>query len=184
MEDQVAFVSRDGKSRIKLEYVEQGEKRIRLWEAKHNKALETLFDENGYILVQKLLDVDNELALNKRVADALREARISGTKETQYTEVKFSKPCPNCNENKLSRYVEAFASKNEVPIMPIYQCSSCKTKSYYLTSNYLEYLVDNNKELFNEAELSELNKDKSAFMGELKGYIIRIFASKKIMCIK
>jgi hypothetical protein len=68
--------------------------------------------------------------------------------------------------------------------MPLYSCTGCSTKSYYLTRDYLEYLVDNNNSMFEAAELSELSKDKNAFMSELEAYIIRIFASKKIMCIK
>ena len=38
--------------------------------------------------------------------------------------------------------------------------------------------------LFSEAELLEMGKDRNAFVSELKSYIIRIFASKKIHCIK
>jgi hypothetical protein len=114
----------------------------------------------------------------------MKEAHIVQTKEAEYTPVKFNKPCPKCSEYKLSRYVEAFASKQQVPVMPIYHCSNCKQQSYYLTKHYLEYLVDNNPELFSEAELAELKADKTKFLAELEGYIIRIFASKKVMCIK
>ncbi len=122
--------------------------------------------------------------LNQRVADALKEANVSETKEAQYSDVKFSKPCPKCGQYELLRYVDAFAGKSDAPIMPLYHCNNCNTKSHHLTNEYLEYLVENNAALFDDKETSELSKDRSAFMTELKGYIIRIFASKKIMSIE
>lgn len=183
MDGRVAFVSRDAKGKVKLEYTHNGEQRIRLWELHNGATLETTFDSNGSILGQRVMKLDAD-SLNGKVNEALLEAQISSTMEKPFSDVKFSKPCPKCGEYALSRYAEAFASKSEVPIMPLYHCSNCKAQSYHMTSHYLEYLVDNNKALFSDAEISEMEKDKSAFMGELKGYIISIFASKKIMNIK
>lgn len=153
-----------------------------LWETGENGTLETVFDGNGCILLQKTAKLDSN-ALNIKVAEALRNANVSGTRETQYADVKFGKPCPKCGRPGLSRYIEAFASTGEVPVMPLYYCSSCKTKSYHLTESYLGYLVENNPGMFNENEITEMRRDKAAFIEELRGYIIRIFASKKIMCI-
>lgn len=84
----------------------------------------------------------------------------------------------------MVRYVEAFRSKNTMPVMPLYYCTNCSKQSYYLTNTYLEYLIYNNKGLFTNKEQVELQNDEEAFIAELKEYIIRIFASKKIMQIK
>jgi len=60
----------------------------------------------------------------------------------------------------------------------------CKAKSYYLTDEYLEFLVDSNYNMFSDDEQREIERDKNAFLKELRAYIIRIFASKKIQSIK
>jgi hypothetical protein len=182
MEDKLALVSKDEKGRMKLEYLQGKEQRIRLWEPFKDGILETTFDNNGYVLLQKLLKSESDV-LKSRLYESLHEAGANGTKEIAFSDVKLKRPCPNCKEYKLSRYVEAFATKSEVPIIPIYYCTNCKTQSYHITNSYLEYLVENNSSLFSDTELLELKGDKNAFVTELKGYIIRIFASKKIMCI-
>ena len=183
MEEQVALVSRDGNGRMKLEYVDRGRKKIRLWETKNDKTLETTFGEEGSILIQRVVSLDT-VTLNQRVIDSLKEADAKITQETAFTDIKLAKACPKCGEDKLARYVEAFSSKNEVPVMPIYYCSGCTTKSYYLTNDYLEFLIDNNRPMFSPEEVAELEKDKGKFMSELHAYIIRIFASQKVMWIK
>ena len=175
-------MSKDDKGHIKLEYTHNGKQRIMLWETRDASTLETLFDADGSILMQKMANSDKD-ALARKIANVLKEANVSGTKETAYSDVRFNRPCPKCGERKLLRYVEAFSSKREVSIMPLYHCQNCSTKSYHLTDDYLGYLVDNNTEHFGESELLEMKKNREAFLAELKGYIIRIFASKKIMCI-
>ena len=144
---------------MKLEYVKEGSQRIILWETKNNATLETSFNSDGYILMQKVVDLETT-PLDKRVMESLREANISQTKQAQFSDVKINKPCPKCGEGDLSRYVEAFASKKEIPVMPLYYCAKCTTKSYLLTNEYLEYLVDTNKSMFSEEELSELAMTK------------------------
>jgi hypothetical protein len=182
VEERIALVSKDEKGRIKLEYLQGSEQRIRLWEPFNNGLLETTFDNSGSVLLQKMLKSQADV-LKLRLDESLREAGVSQTKETQFSDVKINKPCPNCKQYNLSRYIEAYATKNEVPIIPIYYCSNCKKQSYHITNSYLEYLVENNMSLFSDSEILELKGDRSAFVSELKGYIIRIFASKKIMSI-
>jgi len=109
---------------------------------------------------------------------------ISTIQEKPFEEIKISKSCPHCNTNSLVRYVDAYSSRQVIPIMPIYSCKNCSKQSYYLTDSYLEYLVYSKKELFSNDEQTELRNNESAFITELKEYIIRIFASKKIMQIK
>lgn len=183
MESRTALISNDGKGNIRLEYESEKGLRIRLWEARKDAALETAFDDNGFVLDQILLKPDAE-TIKGRVAQVMKDANITVTKVAEYSEVKINKPCPKCGEFGLSRYVEEFASRKDVPVMPIYYCKGCTAKSYYLTRDYLENLVSNNRGLFTESEISELDSDRNAVMKELEGYIIRIFASKQIMCIK
>lgn len=182
MEGKEAFLSKtDGK--IKLEYKSNNDSRIKLWETLEDMTLETTFDSNGLVLLQNLYEFD-EKNVEYRIREVMRESGISKLSEGEYSEVKIMKLCPNCNERSLQRFVEAFRSRNELPIVPIYYCQKCRTKSYHLTNQYLEYLVENNRNLFAESEISELERDKAAFMDEIREYIIRMFASKKIINIK
>jgi hypothetical protein len=183
MEEQVGLVSKDGNGRMRLEYVAQGRQKIVLWETKNYGTIETEFNSEGHILLQRVVDIQ-AVPLSERVIELLRQANISDTRQAQFSDVKINKACPKCSQYVLTRYVEAFASKKEVPVMPLYYCPNCTTKSYHLTNEYLEYLIETNKLMFSQEEVLELGKDKSRFVTELQAYIIRIFASKKIMCIK
>jgi hypothetical protein len=177
-------VAIDRKGNVKLEYLHNGEKRIRLWEKKDaDKVLETTFDSEGSILVQVPIKQDGA-AIDYRVRQTVKEAGASKVVKTEFTGVRFNKPCPKCGEFGLARYVEAFASNEDIPVMPIYYCKGCKSQSYYLTDAYLNYLIENNSSLFEQQELAELSKDRAAFTNEIREYIIRIFASKKVLCIK
>ena len=169
--------------KVKLEYVKNGEPTIKLWERKSDFTLETTFNSEGFVLLQKLTNLD-EKGIDHRIKETLYETHISKIAKKEYSEVKINKSCPNCGQNNLQRYVDAFASRGDVPVMPIYHCNDCSAKSFYATDAYLEHLIDNNRALFSEAELGELEKDRNAFKAELKAYIIRIFASKKILNIK
>ncbi|MDE1868785.1 MAG: hypothetical protein KGH60_02355 [Candidatus Micrarchaeota archaeon] len=177
-----AYISK-GKSAVKLEYHENGAKITKLWEQRGDHTLETTFNGDGAILVQELTKLDHKDVL-QRVDIILKNAGIISAKEVQYEDVKLNKQCPKCSASGLSRHVEAFSTRQEIPVMPLYHCKGCGSQSYYLTDSYLEHLVVNNKGMFDVKELSELDANKQAFMDELKAYIIRIFASKRIMCIK
>jgi len=182
--ERLALISKDEKGRTKLEYTKQGARVIKLWEPNQEMVLETTFDAaSGSILIQRAMKTDTGLT-DYLLKESLHEADVKEIKQVQFNDVSLNKPCPTCNEFKLSRFVEAFHSKKEVPVMPIYYCTNCKNKSYHLTDKYLEYLVESNMKLFSESELSEMEKDRNVFASELKSYIIRIFASKKIQCIK
>ncbi len=104
------------------------------------------------------------------------------TRNVDFTEIKLNKQCPSCASYSLSRDIDF--DKQKVPIMPTYVCAQCQGKSYYLSDSYLNYLVSDNSELFSEKELKEMTSNKEAFLSELKEYIIRIFASKRIIRIK
>ncbi len=154
-----------------------------MWERRKENTLETTFAADGAVLLQRHMKL-NDAELNGIINETLIEAKISKVSQKEYSDVKISKSCPKCGADTLQRYVEAFASKDEIPVMPIYYCNGCTTKSFYLTNQYLEYLVETNRELFEENEKLELERDKSKAIGELREYIIRMFASKKILNIK
>lgn len=113
---------------------------------------------------------------------ALGAEALAKASEKPYEDVRLARPCPSCGSPGLMRYSDAFSK--EAPVMPTYYCSACKKRGYYLTDEYLEFLVDNNIALFNDAELRELTQDRSAFVSELKEYIIRIFAAKHVARIR
>jgi len=177
-----AYISRDGNGRVKLEYSKENGQFAKLWETREGRTLETLFDSNGSILMQRMIEA-GQSEMQQIVDQALRDEQLEAAQEKAYEHVKLKKPCPKCGDSSLARYADIFASMREVPIMPLYRCSSCKTTSYNMTDTYLQYLVENSRELFDGAEIKEFENNKEAFMAELRGYIIRIFASKRVMCI-
>ena len=183
MDNRIAFVSSDGKGRVKLEYMKNGNNRILGWNVKGAKALETVYDAEGAILVQRPVKLDRE-GIDKRVKEVLKATGLETAQKTEFIGVTLKKPCPKCNEYALASLADSFPSSEEAPVMPIYHCTNCKARSYYLTDQYLEYLVENNRELFSEQDISALSSGKGAFLSELREHIIRIFASKRIMCIK
>ncbi len=183
MDNKIAFISNDGKGRVKLECIQNGNDRILSWNVKGDRALETVYDAEGAILIQRPVKLDKD-GVQKKVKDVLRATGLEKAEETEFISVMLKKPCPKCNEYELASHAEAFSSSEEIPIMPIYYCTSCKARSYYLTDQYLEYLVENNRELFSETDISTFAGDKDAFLTELRENIIRIFASKRIMCIR
>ena len=178
----LAFVSNDGKARTKLEYTKDGIKRTTIWENVNGRVLETLFDADGSILLQRLVKPDKSMA--KMIRERLDTEGIETAEAKEFSDIKLKRACPSCNKYTLSRHVEAFPTSSELPVMPIYHCANCKKSSYHLTDQYLEYLIENNKNLFDSSEISELSKDRHAFTSDVREHIIRIFASKKIMCIR
>lgn len=114
----------------------------------------------------------------------LSAASVHTASEKTYEEVKLNRQCPHCGGTSLVRFANSVMTSKELPVMPIYSCNACTKRSYYLTDEYLAFLVKNNKALFEGAELAELEKDSQAFMHEMKEYIIRIFATKHIARIR
>ena len=139
--ERLALISKDEKGRMKLEYTKEGSRLIKLWEPNQEMVLETTFEAaSGSILLQRVMKTDSGLT-DYLLKESLNEADVKETKEVKFSDVSLNKPCPACNEFKLSRFVAAFQSKKEVPVMPIYYCTNCKNKSYYLTERYLKYLL-------------------------------------------
>jgi transposase-like protein len=103
--------------------------------------------------------------------------------ERAYMAIKLHKVCPECKKDSPRRQLEGTTIR-EVPIIPLYVCDSCGCRSYHLTKEYLLHLVEKKRALFSAAEAAEYEKDPKKFVDELREYVIRIFASKRIMCIK
>ena len=166
--------------RLKIEYSEGANRRIRLFEVANNKILETIFDDDGAVMrISILQSKDLESALSEFL-NSLPE-KVDKV-EKPYEEIKLKKQCPYCGSDALARSINI--EKGQVPIAPIYECKNCSEKSYYLTEEYLQYLVLCNKELFEKQELRQLEANEKEFLGELSEYIVRIFASKRIKRIK
>ena len=177
----VGHLSRGGAGEVKLEYQLPDGKLCKLWEPMGGSILETTFDHEGGIMNQAVHRP--EASIEELVSS---EAKRQGLelREARFEAVRLEKSCPKCNSGPLSRHAEAFRSTNEIPVMPTYHCRGCGTRSYYLTDGYLDNLVKGNRIMFTDEELKQLDADERAFKEELKAYIIRIFASKRIMCIK
>ena len=143
--------------------------------------LETTFDCNGAILAQQLLQ---SATPEPHIKSTLESVSVQSALEKAYEEVKLNKPCPHCGEARLARSADSIASVEKLPVMPVYSCSACNKQSYYLTDEYLEFLVAHNATLFDPKEQAELEKDKKAFIHELNEYIIRIFATKHLTRIR
>ncbi len=96
--------------------------------------------------------------------------------------ISLDKSCTFCS-GKLFRELEFLEPINikVIPIVPIFRCSSCGKRFYSMTNQYLEKLVSENKELFEKDDIESFNKNKEEFINTLNAYIIRIFASQKII---
>ena len=178
---QKAVLSKSGKGKVRLDYIENGRERTVLWEPVRDGMIETVFDEDG-VVARALFHKSKDSA--ERFADTFMREKGIGVEKGVYSEVKIKKSCPGCGESALIRIAESAEDSKKVPITPLYKCSKCNNQSYYLSDEYLDYLVTSNRALFDEKELKELDSNKEKFMTELKEYIIRIFASQKIMRIR
>ena len=178
--ENIAIISKTS-SVYKLEYVSKGKKAYITWEQKPEAVLETVFNGEGAVVQQKYAKMAGS-DIEHEISSIIENNMIAKVENGQYENISISKPCPKCGAKALKRDADIH-KENPVPVLPIYICGNCGAKSYYLTDEYLEYLVMGHMELFTKEELNELDKGRGAFMKELKEYIIRIFASKKIMCI-
>ncbi len=175
-------MSRGKNGKTRIEYDDHEAHVTVLFEQIGKHVLESRFDANGGILDQKIIQ---RMAFVDEVSNGfLKGIGASDIAEQEYTDVVLQKDCPKCGSSPLTRYLDTLSHPDEAPVMPLYVCSKCSSKSYHLTDTYLKNLVSTNKSLFDEKELSQLGKDERGFMGELRAYIIRIFASKRIMHIE
>lgn len=176
-------ISESPEHSIKLEYELGGEPLQVLWEPKgEGYTLQTTFDKYGGILDQKLINIKDHD--QKEVVEAFMESNEIEPKESVYEPIKLHKECPSCHHNTLVRHASTEKKPSKIPIMPMYDCSSCGAKAYHLTDRYLKKLIVSNKELFEGMDMKEFEADEQKFINELKAYILRVFASKHVLNIK
>ncbi len=168
---------------IKLQYGAEGKEETVLWEyIRQAHALQTSFNAEGGITDQKLLNLER-YAIRDLVDDFIERNGIDA-REGVFEEVKLGKQCPHCGKLALKRYAQGLSEPSSVPIMPMYACTECKGQSYFLTDEYLDVLIKKHKDMFEPGELEELSKNEQTFIKEVKEYIIRVFAAKKVLNIK
>lgn len=175
-------ISSDNK--IKLEYDHNGRNRAALWEPFRGGIIETIYNEYGAVLGQRMFKNDGKKFLNERIDSVMKDASITSTSECKYTEIRLERRCPGCGAASLERVSDFGKEKPDLPVMPTYECRECKGKGYHLTDEYLEQMLAEQESLFSSKELQEMKTDRGAFKAQLNEYIIRIFASKRIMHIE
>jgi hypothetical protein len=179
-----AQLSRSKSGAVKLEYLHEGKNVIALWEPFSTGILETVFNNEGAVMRQTMLKCASGKKEIDEYVGSLAGALSVDAENVAYSEVRLKKDCPKCGSPSLERLVDLDAEKPNVPAMPTYTCTSCQTRSYYMSDEYLEHILSGNVALLSDEEKAEMERNRDAFKAELKEYIIRIFASKRIMRIK
>lgn len=171
----LAYKSANGKIRTASR-----EGKFALAEELKDGSLITFFNESGEVLDQKLLK-------GKGVEEGL-EYYLGPIKivNSKYKEVEINAVCQKCGKRSIRRELDLVDTRkiSNVPVVPIYVCTSCGQGFYSLTKEYLKKIVNEHLDLFSAEESREMEKDPEAFINELNEYIIRIFASKKLMRVK
>ena len=158
-------------------------------EKENNEEILDIFERtaNG-VLISKISDkgvILQKYIKNVSIQDALSKLNTSTTFVIKNTDIKektkLKKKCIDCC-GSLYRELEALEAWqiNDIPVIPIFRCEKCSKRYYSLTNEYLEVLVNEQKNLFEAKDLTELEKNKEEFIKTLYENIIRIFASKKI----
>lgn len=173
-------ISKGPNNTIKIEYIKNGEPVIKMWEtSKDGKISETTFKNNGSITDQAYVNVKD---VREHVESFIRNENLEPSK-TNFEEIKLDRKCPKCSGN-IDRYAKDKSVGEDIPIMPLYVCKECNSKSYHLTIEYLHKLVNSNLEMFSDSDKELYKENSESFIKELKEYINRIFASKHIPEIK
>ncbi len=140
--------------------------------------LVTDFGGSGEVIDQNLFEYGVPLdVLTVHLGAALE---LSGE---PYKKVEVDIFCKRCSKDSTAVReldIKDAQSAGTVPVAPIFVCSACRTRYYSMTDSYLERLISRNEEMFKREELTSMKDDAGAFMRELQGYIIRIFASKRV----
>ena len=174
-------LARKANGDVRLDYSMGGARRIRLWEPRGTAALETTFREDGAILLQTQIET---VKIDGRVRETLAESGSGDAVSVSYKEVAFDRACPWCSKHALARFAEAYRSRGEVPVVPLYHCRECRGRGYHLTDEYLVHLISSNPEMFEGKDLERFRSDRGPFVTEIKAYVISSFASKRIRKIE
>ncbi len=169
MEEVVYVSGRVGK--IRVDYNASKGSLLETFEDFREGTLRTGYSRDGRVIDREFTNMGRSRDLAAKRAAGLGVAMT----RVEYEEVRIGKPCPHCGGS-----ISLFTEEHNIPIMPIYICASCNGRSIDLTDEYLAKLVMENRGLFDSGELAELAGNPNVFNGELKGYIIKIYASKHI----
>jgi hypothetical protein len=174
-----AYLSPDGRYKT-VPYEKNGEQRFCLSERTRKGTLITEFGKGGRVIDQIYLnDANPESSLEKYLGISLHVE-----KKVSYDRVKISASCKKCGSGeKISRELDLtlISYVESVPVVPIFRCIGCGSRFYAMEREYLNALVSRNIALFTESERIGIEKESESAIKELNEYIIRIFASKKIM---
>jgi len=176
-----AELARNARGDVRIDYSVGGKRRIRVWEPRGAGALETTFAKDGAVLLQ--LAVERE-RIDDRIKETLAEAGCDSAKEVMYREVVFDRACPWCSRRSLVRVAQAYRSRGDVPVVPLYHCAECRGQSYHLSDEYLIHLISSNPHLFDDSDARRFGSERDAFVAEVRSNIISIFASKKLKRIE
>ncbi|MEM3503824.1 MAG: hypothetical protein QW134_06340 [Nitrososphaeria archaeon] len=175
-EESQAYISYESNI-IRVDCIIEGKNITKVFERVSKGILEVEYNDNGSIIHQKLVDPAKKL--EDEAKEYLLNIKAKKIITKPYSDVKLNKKCPNCGSISLERIKDG-----DISIMPIYTCKICGARSYDLTLEYLENLIKENILLFSDEEQKELEHNHAAFVTELNDYILKIYASKKIMHIK
>jgi len=171
-----AYESPDKRLRTEF-YSLNGEKRFSLAEKTKIGILLTEFNSEGEVLRQEYRKSEKE----EEELSSFIGSKIEVEKVDEYTPVEVSAKCSKCG-GEIARELdfENLGEVEDVPVVPIYFCKSCKTKYYSLPDSFLSSIVHARPDLFEPDEIEEMKADEKAFIDKLQQIVIRIFASKKI----
>ncbi len=178
MQELEVFRSPEGRHRTST-YSVEGKQCLCIAEPTKRGVLITQFSDSGEILNQvysKGGKVDSLLyaylgsAFNPKVIEV-----------DSYSRIALKVHCTNC-KGRVVRELDLKKPEeiDDVPVIPIFSCESCRKRYYHISDRYLRHLVEGNPDMFEKDELAEKEKDNDAFINTLKEYIVRVFASKKI----
>ncbi len=176
-----AELARNARGDVRVDYQAGGARRIRVWEPRGGGVLETTFRHDGTVLLQLAVERGK---VEGRIKDTLAEAGCDSVKEVSYRDVAFDRACPWCSRHSLVRVAQAYRSREDVPVVPLYHCAECRGRSYHLSDEYLIHLISSNPQLFDDPDIKRFGSEREAFVAEMRSNIISIFASKKLKRIE
>jgi hypothetical protein len=143
----------------------------------------------GTLLTEFLQNGDVVNQVYRQSKDSLEEMRaylgkndIKINEKVPYAPLKIKSKCHGCGKEEMRRELESVPAEkiSDVPVVPIFVCGGCGKRYYTMNELFLKNLVAMNKDLFESADIKEMQKDEDAFIHNLREYVIRTFASKKI----
>ncbi|MGC8676335.1 MAG: hypothetical protein ACP5T3_02355 [Candidatus Micrarchaeia archaeon] len=172
-----AYVSTDMRIRTE-QYETGGKRRFSIAEPTAIGTLLTEFSQNGEVLRQEYRKGRNALVELASFTGAQIRAEETGK---QYEGVKVMAKCTKCG-GEIARELDLVepGKIGNAPVVPTYVCKACKTRYYSMNDEFLRWLMEGAKSLFEPDELEEKNADERAFEERMQATILRIFATKKI----